>query len=256
MKTDEELRGLVSRAQRDSGMGISLLRSEDGEDVSVLLERYFAEEKPQAVLAGAFAALTLRPLAENFPDVRFYILDAPPGRLPPQNPFVWIRFDARPAIPELAAKIRSFLESSAEARRGDAPPGSFPVFSSALAFLEPDMDEYFKEDAVLDSLDIRRIRISEGESDDAIRGRVTDSLALKPALYVIAAGARSALVLDVVRQQGSPGSIVLDDRDDLGELAGFPFLASLERGYSEAIRTALRSGAGPGDLVTVSLEIR
>jgi hypothetical protein len=256
MKTEDELGGIVSGAERDSGMEISLLRNEDGEEISVLLERYFAEEKPEAVLAGAFAALDLRPLAENFPDVRFYIFDAPAGRLPPQSPFVWVRFDARPAMPGLAGKIRAFLEGSGGAGQGGIPPEGHPRVSPALAFLDPAMEEYFTEDAVLGSLDIRRIGVPHGESDEALRGRITDALALKPALYIIAAGPRTAMVLDLVRQQGSPGGIVLDGGEDLPELAGFPVLASLERSYSLAIRAALESRAGPGEVVTASLEIR
>jgi hypothetical protein len=255
MKTEEELRDLVAEAERDSGMKISLLRSDDEDGVSVSLERYLAEEEPRAVLTGAFSALNLRPVAESFPHIRFYVFDAPPGRLPPRNPFIWLRFDARPLMPELAGKISAFLKNSAETRRGDAAPGSLPVFSSALAFLEPVMDEYFKVDTVLSSLDIRRIQISEEESDELIRGRITDALNLKPALYIIAAGRHTAMILDLVRQQGSPGSLVLDGGGDMPALAGFPLLASLERSYSGAIRLALRSEAGPGDIVPVPMEI-
>jgi hypothetical protein len=264
MKPETELRSLVSGAESDSGLKISFLRSEENEatggrngseDLALLLEQHFEKEKPRAVLLGAFSAMNLRPFAENFPDIRFYVFDAPPAP-PPRSPFIWVRFDAQPVLPKLAEKISAFLENSAGSENRNPSPGISPVFAPALAFLEPLMDEYFNTNAVLSSLNIRRIRIAPEESGEAVRGSAGEALALKPALYIIAAGTHTSMIFDLVRQKGSSGHMVIDDREAMPELAEFPALASLERGYAEAIRIALLSEAGPGDIVTAPMEIR
>jgi hypothetical protein len=242
MKTEEQLQDIVSTAERGCGMKISLLHSETEEDVPAAIEKYLTEKKPQAVLAGSFSALNLRPLAENFPDIRFYVLDAPSGRLPPRSPLIWIRFDAGPVIPELTRKIRTFLEH---------PAG----ISTALAFLEPALDTHFQGDPALASLNIQRIQIQDSESDESIRKKATDALAIRPALYIIAAGKHTSTLLDLIQQQGTPGSIILEDKGDLPALTDFPVLASLEHSYANAIRTALLSDAGPGDILSVPMEI-
>jgi hypothetical protein len=255
MKTEERLQDIVSTAERGCGMKIFLLYTEAEEDVPAALERYLAEEKPQAVITGAFSALTLRPVTENFPDIRFYVLDAPPGRLPPRSPFIWIRFDAGPVLPELTGKIRTFLERPAGAGQRGGTPGNPAGSLPALAFLDPAMDARLSGDPALAALNIQRIQIQDSESDESIRKKTGDALAIKPALYIIAAGKHSSAILDLIQQQGNPGSIVLEDKEDLPSLADFPVLASLEREYSSAIPTALLSDAGPGDILTVPMKI-
>jgi hypothetical protein len=242
MKPEEELESLIAEAQRGAKARISALRME-GEDAPAFLAAYIENEKPEAVLLSAFAAMELRPLAENYPQVRFCVFDAPKEGIPRQSPFIWVLFDAEPAIPELGAKIRGFLESS--------PPGS-----SAVAFLEPAWNSISGLYPVFDGLPINLIQVSGDNTAEFVRGRTGGALSLKPVLYILSAGIHTSLIFDLIRQQGGAGRIVLDEGAGIPAIEGFPVLASLERSYPKAIKTALLTEAARGEVLRIPVEIR
>jgi hypothetical protein len=242
MKSDEELQKLMEAAQLGLRLKITPLRS-DEEDPSAILTEYLDEEKPDFVFLGAFAAMNLRPVAQNHPETLFCALDAPREGIPSQTPFAWAFFDAEPRMPELGAKIRAFLESSSPR-------------PAAAAFLEPAMDEIFSTHPIFNGLWIERVRVSGDDTSENVRGQVGEVLSLKPVLYILSAGIHTSLIFDLIRQQGSPARIVLDDRDGIPAAEGFPVLASMERSYVRAIRTALLAEAVPGDILRISVEIR
>jgi hypothetical protein len=244
LKAEEQLQSVVSAAQRGTGFRITPLRSE-GEDAFAQLGGYIEDKQPEAVLLGAFAAMELRLLAENYPEVRFCVFDAPKTGIPRQSPFLWVAFDAGPVMEELGEKIRGFLEAS---------PGA-----AVAAFLDPAMDEVFSFHPALSGLPMRRIRLAENDTAEIVRGKAGEALSLKPALYILCAGVHTSLIFDFIRQQGNPARIVLDGRDGMPSASGFPVLASLERSYPRAIRAALLASpaeAGRGTVLRVPAEIR
>jgi hypothetical protein len=199
-------------------------------------------EKPRAVLLGAFAAMELRGLAEGFPDIRFFVFDAPREGIFSHSLFIRVVFDTAPALTELGAKIREFLED-------------FPRESPAAAFLDPEMDAFFSSHAAFQGLNLNRIVILPDDSVENVRVRVNDVFSMPPPLYILCAGVHTSLIFDLCRQQGQAAHVVLDDRGYLPDVAGFPVLASLERDYAAAMKKALLSDARSGGVVLAPVGI-
>jgi hypothetical protein len=241
MKPEEELESLRRQARRLCDREISLLKIGE-ENVSALLEEYLEAKNPQAVFLNAFSAMDLRPVAEKFPHARFFVLDAPESGIPEESPFVWISFDIKPAMRELGVKIHDFL--------GNRPPEV-----SAAAFLEPALQDLWDSEPATKNLRFPRIEISAEDTVETVRSRVEGVFASKPSLYIIAAGPHTALIIDLVRQQGSPAALILDDAEDLLPMEGFPVLASFRRSYAEAMQTACAAAQDPGGFLRVPVKI-
>jgi hypothetical protein len=241
MKPEEELENLRNEARRLCGKEISLLKSGE-EDIPVLLEEYLHAKKPEAVFLDAFSAMDLRPLAEKFSGVRFFVLNAPESGILRDSPFIWVFFDRKPAMRELGVKIHDFL-------------GNRPGAASAAAFLEPTLQDMWDSEPATKTLRFPRIEISGEDTVETVRGRVESVLASKPSLYIIAAGPHSALIIDLVRQQGSPASLILEDAEDLPPLEGFPVLASFRWNYARAIGAACLSAQDTGGFLRVPVEL-
>ena len=239
---EESLANLLREARRLSGMRISVLRVME-EDISAALTAYIEGQKPDAVLLGAFAAMRLRPVAESFPDVFFCVFDAPESGIPGNSPFVWVNFDKKPAMAELGAIFGAFMEG-------------IPASGFAAAFLEPAAAAFWSEEPALGGPRIRPLVVLDGDTVETVRGQVEEMLALNPALYLVAAGSRSALVIDLIIQRGSPAPLILDDAEGLPDIDGFPVLASFHRDYATAFGDVLTNRPERGKIVQIPVNIR
>ena len=238
---EEALTGLLREAERFSGMEISVLRAAE-ENIPAALEAFIDAREPEAVLVGAFSAMRLRPVAEKFPDLLFCVFDAPGSGIPKESPFAWVFFDRKPAMADLGATLRDFLDK--------APAGAF-----AAAFLEPPVQDLWEGEAACGGFQARGLLVSEDEKAEALRGQVEEILAAKPALYLVAAGSRSAFILDLILQKGDPAPLILDDGEGLPVDGDFPVLAAFRRSYAEALGMALANRPRRGEIVRIPMKI-
>jgi hypothetical protein len=248
LKSAEEWEELKSEVERVSGLCLDISLFDSKEDGSKI-EAYLDEKKPAAVFLGAFSALRLRDAAAKRPEVPFFVFDAPREGLPERSPFIWVRFSLEPAVAGLAVKIRDALEALSESSLA-------PRETSVLAFVDAEMDEIFMDHPAFWDISTKRVPVSSDDTVEAVRTQAGEALSGAASLYVVSAAQHSSVIIELLRQQGAPGGLILREAENLPEIPGFPVVAVLRRNYASAMKAALFSGVQAGEVLEIPLEIR
>ncbi len=239
LRTSRGAETLREDVKRATGIPLDVLEIPPGAPAAELLETYLEERKPAFVIVGAFAAMELQGLAERYPPVRFFCLDAP-REIPENTPYVWVRFDPGPALRSAAGAIKKHLES-----------GGGPVRIPA-AFLDPVTGGAFAAAAAGEGLLLDAADIPPESTLEDLRAAVREKTAGDPPLAVVFAGPRSAAVLDLLRA-GKPIPVVFADGGNFPDRdAPFP-AGTVEKDYAAAISAALVSDAPPGGDIEVPM---
>ena len=241
-ESEKNIRSYVSEAESLSGAKISVLKTMDDNsfaDLSALLEA----EKPDYVFIGAFSAMRLEPLTDKHPDTLFCVLDAPENPIPGLDQLVRVYFDRAPVMAELGSKIKAFME------KGQAS-------SKPVVFMEQAVARLWNEEPLCAGLDVQRLELRDDDKAETIRAQLDLILAAKPSLCLIAAGSRSAFILDLVTQKGYSAPVILDDAGSFSAGNGIAVLAFFTRSYGHALGMTLKNKPRKGEIVRVPVEIR